>query len=42
MDLVRYNPLRDLQRLERDLDKFWGSDWGLFPTVAEQLRSPQE
>ncbi len=35
MQLVRYNPLRDLQRMERDLDKFWEDDWGLLPSLAD-------
>ena len=35
MQLVRYNPLRDLQKLESDLDKFWGGGWGSLPTITE-------
>lgn len=35
MQLIRYNPTRDLQRIERDLEKFWGADWNVWPTVAE-------
>ncbi len=35
MQLVRYNPLRDLQKMERDLDKFWDSGWGLVPSIAD-------
>lgn len=35
MPLVRYNPFRDLQKMERDLEKFWGTDWGRWPSFAE-------
>ena len=35
MQLVRYSPMRDIQKLERDLGKFWGSDWSLFPSVTD-------
>ncbi len=33
--LVRYNPIRDLQTMKRDFDNFWGSDWSLFPAITE-------
>lgn len=32
MQLVKYNPFKDLQRMERDMDKFWNNDWN-FPTL---------
>jgi hypothetical protein len=35
MPLVKYNPMGDLQKMERDLDKFWQNGWGLLPTFAE-------
>lgn len=28
MQLIRYDPFRELQRMQRDLDKFWGGGWG--------------
>lgn len=31
MQLTRYNPFRELRKMEQDLDKFWQGDWGLFP-----------
>lgn len=35
MQLVRNNPFRELQRMERDLDKFWQNGWGLMPTFTD-------
>lgn len=35
MQLVRPNPFRQLQRVERDMQKLWESGWGLLPTFAE-------
>jgi HSP20 family protein len=35
MRLVRYNPLRDLQKMERDLDKIWDNNWGLLPSLTD-------
>lgn len=35
MQLVRYNPFRELQKLERDMNKFWGSGWGMLQAFAE-------
>jgi HSP20 family protein len=35
MKLVTYNPLPDLRRMEKELDKLWDTDWGMFPAVAE-------
>ena len=35
MQVVRYNPFRELQRMERDLDKLWENGWGMLPTLTE-------
>lgn len=35
MQLVRHNPMRDLRKLEQDLDKFWSSDFGTVPIITE-------
>jgi HSP20 family protein len=35
MQLVKFDPLRDLQRMERDMEKLWENGWGMMPTFAE-------
>lgn len=35
MQLVRYNPFREMQKMERDLDNLWQNGWGVFPTLTE-------
>lgn len=35
MLLATYNLIRDLQRLERDLDKLWGVHWGPPLSITE-------
>lgn len=35
MQIVRYNPFRELQSAERDLDKLWQNGWGLLPSFSE-------
>lgn len=35
MQLVKYDPLREMQKMERDLGKLWQNGWGLFPTPTE-------
>lgn len=35
MQLVKHSPLRELQIMERDLEKLWEDDWGLLPPLAE-------
>lgn len=35
MQLIQYNPIRDLQRIERDLDKLWDTGWGILPSAGE-------
>lgn len=35
MQLVRYNPLQELQRVDKDFDKLWNNGWGLLPTLTE-------
>jgi HSP20 family protein len=35
MQLVRYNPFREMQKMERDLDKLWQNGWGMFPAFTE-------
>ncbi len=32
MQLVRANPLADLERMEKDLDKLWQNGWGMLPS----------
>ena len=40
MQLVRYNPRRDINRLERDLDKVFGSTWDWpWPVMFQDLSS---
>lgn len=35
MQLVKHSPSREMQRIERDLDKLWQTGWGIFPTFTE-------
>lgn len=35
MQLVTYSPGRDLQKIERDLDKFWKNGWGILPSLSD-------
>ncbi len=28
MQITRYNPLRDLDRMKKELDNFWYKGWG--------------
>jgi HSP20 family protein len=35
MKVVKYNPLSDLHKVERDLDKFWENGWGLLPSHTD-------
>jgi HSP20 family protein len=35
MQLVRYSPLREMQKMEQDLDKFWQNGWGSLPAFTE-------
>jgi HSP20 family protein len=35
MQLVKYNPFRELQKMEQDLDKLWQNGWGILPTLGE-------
>ena len=35
MQLVKFNPFHDMQRMEQDLDKFWQANWDLIPTFTE-------
>jgi HSP20 family protein len=35
MQLVKYSPFRDFQKIERDMDKLWDNGWGVFPTFAD-------
>ena len=37
MQLIRYDPMRDLRGMERNLDKFWEDAWGLLPTSIEAV-----
>lgn len=34
MQLAKYNPFRELQRMQRDMDKFWDGGWDL-PAIAD-------
>lgn len=29
MQIVKYNPFRELRKMERDLDNMWGNAWGM-------------
>lgn len=35
MQLVKYNPFREIQKMERDLDNLWHSGWGVLPMLNE-------
>jgi len=35
MKLVTYDPVRDLQKMERDLGRLWDNGWGLLPSLAD-------
>ncbi len=32
MQLVRYDPFSELQKMEKDLDNMWSKSWGMLPT----------
>lgn len=32
MQIVKYNPFKELQKMEHDMNKFWNNDWN-FPTL---------
>jgi len=34
MQLTRYDPVRELGKIERDLNKFWDNDWGIASSVG--------
>ncbi len=36
MQLIRYNPMRDLQKMQQDFDKFWSADWSLLPATTTE------
>lgn len=29
MQVVKYDPFRDMRKMERDMDKLWGNGWGM-------------
>jgi HSP20 family protein len=35
MQLVRFDPFRELQKVERDMNKLWENGWGMTPLMAE-------
>lgn len=35
MQLVRYTPFREMQKMEQDLDKLWHNSLGMLPTLIE-------
>lgn len=35
MQLVRFNPFQELQKMEQNLDKLWENGWGMLPTFSE-------
>ncbi len=35
MPIVRYSPFNDMRRIQRDLDKFWGSSQGYGRVITE-------
>ncbi len=37
MQLIRYNPMRDLQKMQQDFDKFWSADWSLLPATTTEV-----
>lgn len=36
MQLVKYNPFREVQGMERDLGELWPDGWGLMSTPANR------
>jgi HSP20 family protein len=35
MQLVRYDPLRELKKMEGDFDKLWENGWGFLPSTFD-------
>lgn len=35
MQLVRYNPYKDIKKMEKDVEKFWSNDWNFPALLAE-------
>lgn len=35
MQLIRYSPFQEFQKMERNLDKFWERGWDVLPTMAD-------
>ncbi|PKL30975.1 hypothetical protein CVV43_04610 [Candidatus Saccharibacteria bacterium HGW-Saccharibacteria-1] len=35
MQLIKYNPFHEIQKLERDLDKVWNGDWSGMSSLTE-------
>ncbi len=35
MQLVTYNPFKELQRIERDFNTLWENGWGMLPAFTE-------
>lgn len=35
MQLVKYNPFRELRKMEREIDNMWGNGWGVLQASGE-------
>lgn len=35
MQLIKYNPFHEIQKIERDLDKVWNGDWSGMSSLTE-------
>jgi len=35
MQLIKYNPFNEIQKIERDLDKVWNGDWSGMSSLTE-------
>lgn len=35
MHIVKFNPLQELQNVERDMNKLWQNSWGLLPAFGD-------
>ncbi len=35
MEITKYNPKRELRKMEKDIEKFWDNGWG-FPALATE------
>lgn len=35
MQLIKYNPFHELQKMEQDMGRLWENSWNMFPALAD-------